>query len=58
MLSAWTPTADERAAIAAGAPVILSIVGRRDRTHPVVGLYVGAWEGGVAPSGDEAPQPP
>lgn len=41
-LSAWQPSDEERAAIANGAPVILSVVGR---SHPVVSLFVGAWEG-------------
>lgn len=39
MRSAWMPTDEERAAIASGAPVILSVVGK---THPVVSLAVGA----------------
>ena len=38
MRSAWMPTDEEREAIASGAPVILSIVGR---SHPVVAVYVG-----------------
>lgn len=38
MRSAWMPTDEERAAIATGAPVILSIVGH---SHPVVGMSVG-----------------
>lgn len=38
MRSAWMPTDEEREAIAAGAPVILSIVGK---VHPVVAVYVG-----------------
>jgi len=38
MRSAWMPTDEERAAIASGAPVILSIVGT---SHPVVAVFVG-----------------
>lgn len=38
MRSAWMPTDEEREAIAAGAPVILSIVGK---SHPVVAVYTG-----------------
>lgn len=38
MRSAWMPTDEEREAIASGAPVILSIVGK---VHPVVAVYVG-----------------
>jgi hypothetical protein len=38
MRSAWMPNDEERAAIASGAPVILSIVGTG---HPVVAVYVG-----------------
>lgn len=38
MQSAWMPTDEERAALAAGAPVILSIVGK---VHPVVAVFVG-----------------
>lgn len=38
MQSAWMPDDEERAAIAAGAPVILFIIGDM---HPVVGLTVG-----------------
>lgn len=38
MQSAWMPTDEEREAIALGAPVILSIVGKG---HPVVAVYVG-----------------
>lgn len=40
MRSAWVPTPEEREAIAAGAPIILQIVGTR---HPVVALYTGEW---------------
>lgn len=43
MLSAWVPTMEEREAIASGAPICLAIVGPRDRSHPVVGLFVGGW---------------
>lgn len=39
-LSAWVPSDEEREAIANGAPVILSVVGR---SHPVVSLFVGDW---------------
>jgi hypothetical protein len=39
MVSAWTPTWEEAAAIVAGAPVQLTIVGT---SHPVVSLGVGA----------------
>lgn len=38
MASAWLPTPEELTALAAGAPVILSIVGR---SHPIVGVGVG-----------------
>lgn len=39
MQSAWMPDDEERAAIAAGAPVILIITGR---SHPVVAVGVGS----------------
>lgn len=38
MRSAWMPDDEERAAIASGAPVILSIVGT---SHPVVAISTG-----------------
>ena len=38
MQSAWMPSDDERARIASGAPVMLSIVGTG---HPVVAVFVG-----------------
>jgi hypothetical protein len=38
MVSAWMPTPDEIARIVAGAPVYLSVIGRR---HPPVRLSVG-----------------
>lgn len=41
MQSAWMPDDDERAAIAAGAPIMLNIVGK---VHPVVLLHVGEME--------------
>lgn len=41
-VSAWLPSDEERDAIAAGAPVMLSIVG--EVSHPVVSLYAGEWE--------------
>lgn len=47
MLSAWLPSPEERAAIAAGAPVILSIVGK---SHPVVSVYTGAWASSPDPA--------
>jgi hypothetical protein len=37
LLSCWQPTDEERAAIAAGAPIWLSVVGRG---HPPVALFV------------------
>lgn len=40
MRSAWSPSPEEREAIAAGAPIILQIVGK---VHPVVALYTGGW---------------
>jgi len=42
MRSAWTPSREEREAIANGAPVILQIVGT---VHPVVALFTGQWIG-------------
>lgn len=39
MQSAWMPSDEEREAIASGAPVILSIVGK---SHPVVAVFVGS----------------
>jgi hypothetical protein len=42
MWSLWEPTPDEIAAIAAGAKVLLSVVGT---AHPPVGLYVQPQEG-------------
>lgn len=41
MVSAWRPSAEEREAIANGAPVMLSIVGT---VHPVVALFTGEWK--------------
>jgi hypothetical protein len=41
MRSAWVPSDEERQAIAAGAPIILEIVGK---SHPVVALYTGGWQ--------------
>ena len=38
MQSAWMPTDEEREAIAAGAPIMLNIVGK---AHPVVSMQVG-----------------
>lgn len=38
MVSAWFPTPAEMAALAAGAPIYLHVVGR---AHPPVGLTVG-----------------
>ena len=43
MQSAWMPDDEERAAIAAGAPIILVITGK---THPVVGIGVGSMVSG------------
>ena len=39
MVSAWMPDDEERAAIAAGAPIMLNVVGT---AHPVVLLHVGS----------------
>lgn len=41
MRSAWVPDAEEREAIANGAPVILQIVGH---SHPVVAVFTGGWK--------------
>ncbi len=43
METAWLPTPDEIAAIAAGAPIILRILGNRieGAGHPPVMIYVG-----------------
>ena len=38
MQSAWMPSDEERAAIAAGAPIMLQIVGQ---SHPVVAVFTG-----------------
>ncbi|MDE1139541.1 MAG: hypothetical protein PW999_07770 [Paraburkholderia tropica] len=48
MVSAWSPTAEELAALNAGAPLYLWIAGR---SHPVVALTVGdtSAEGNRAP---------
>lgn len=53
VISVWKPTDEERAAIAAGANIVLSCVG----TQPPVMLYVREIDGEVIHFADEKPTP-